>query len=169
VQIDPFGYETSATLNAVSDPSLSTDQKVAGAVAVTGNWQVKGSYLMLRFGPSLHAQLTDRLGLSASLGLAGAYAGTRYSAYEYFTNPDDAGQLIETSASETPLSSTASEFLGGYFADLNLDFAASETIGLFGGFTAQQLGDYEQKLGDRSARIDLGSSIGIRGGISIKF
>ena len=29
--------------------------------------------------------------------------------------------------------------------------------------------DYEQKLDDRTARIDIGSAVGIRGGITIKF
>lgn len=168
VLVNPFGYETSATLNAVSDPAQSTDQ-VAGAVSVTGNWQVKGSYFLLRFGPSLRAKLSDRFGLSASVGLAGAYAGTRYSAYEYFSNPANSDELIENSSADAPLSDETTEFIGGFYADLNLDFSANETVGIFGGVTAQQLGEYEQKLGDRSARIDLGSAYGIRGGVTIKF
>jgi hypothetical protein len=42
-------------------------------------------------------------------------------------------------------------------------------MGIFGGFSAQQLSDYEQKLGDRRAKIDIGNSVGIRGGVSIRF
>lgn len=169
VLVNQFGYETSAVLAALPDTSLSTDQSVAGAASVTGNWQVKGSYFLLRVGPSFHAQLTDRLGLSASIGFAGAYAGTNYSVHEFFSNPDNPGELIELGTSDTPLSSTTTEFLSGYFADLNLDWTANETVGIFGGITAQQLGSYEQKLGDRSAKIDLGSAYGLRGGISIRF
>ena len=166
VQVNPFGLELAAPLSVVSDPSLSTDTTLAGGAIVNGRWQVKGSYFMFRLGPSLRTQITDRLGLTASLGLAGAYAGTRYSAYESFTNPDRAGELIDTA---DPISSTAAKFLKGYFADVNLEWAANETLGLFGGVTAQQLSDYEQKLGDRSARVDLGSAVGVRGGISIRF
>jgi len=35
--------------------------------------------------------------------------------------------------------------------------------------SAQKLGDYSQALGSRTARVDLGSSVGLRGGINIKF
>jgi len=166
VQINAFGVEAAAPLSAVSNPALSTDTTQAGAATVTGRWQVKGAYFMLRVGPSLRTQITERLNLTASLGVAGAYAGTRYSAYEYFSNPDSATELIKTA---DPISSNAAKFLSGYFADVNLEWAANETLGLFGGVTAQQLSDYEQKLGDRLAKIDIGSSVGIRGGVSIKF
>lgn len=166
VQINPFGLEIAAPLSVVADPALSTDRTLAGAATVNGRWQVKGSYFMFRLGPSLRTQITDRLGLTASVGLAGAYAGTRYSAYESFANPAVAGELIETA---DPISSTTAKFLRGYFADLNLEWTANEILGLFGGVSAQQLSDYEQKLGDRSARVDLGSAVGVRGGISIRF
>ena len=52
---------------------------------------------------------------------------------------------------------------------MNFEWATNDTLGLFGGVTAQKLSTYEQKLGDRVAKIDLGSSVGIRGGVSIKF
>lgn len=166
VQVNPFGVELAAPLSVTADPTLSTDTALAGAVNVSGRWQVKGSYFMFRVGPSLRTQITDRFGLTASLGFAGAYAGTRYSAYESFYNPDVGGELIATA---DPISSTAAKFLTGYFADVNLEWTANETLGLFGGVTAQQLGDYEQKLDGRTAKVDLGSAVGIRGGISIKF
>jgi len=166
VQINPFGLELAAPLSVVSDPALSTDTELLGAATVNGRWQVKGYYYLLRVGPSLRTQLTERLNLTASLGLAGAYAGTRYSAYQAFMNPDVPDQVIATA---DPITSTASKFLTGYFADLNLEWAANETVGLFGGVTAQQLGDYEQQLGDSVAKIDLGSAVGLRGGISIRF
>ncbi|MBI2497893.1 MAG: hypothetical protein HYV75_08295, partial [Opitutae bacterium] len=47
--------------------------------------------------------------------------------------------------------------------------AANEITGLFGGLTAQKLGDYDQVVGGRTAKVDLGSSVGIRAGVSIKF
>ncbi len=170
--IEIRGVEIGAPLNVVADPALSADNTVASAATVNGRWQVKGAYFMIKLGPSLRTQLTDRLGLTASLGFAGAYAGTRYSAYEAFTNPDQAGELIETfnpvNGSNT-ISSEATKFLKGYFADVNLEWTANETLGLFGGVTAQQLSSYEQQLGDRSAKVDLGSAVGIRGGVSIKF
>ncbi|HWA26470.1 MAG TPA: hypothetical protein VG734_12490 [Lacunisphaera sp.] len=155
-------YETTTAISGV--PESTTNDVIANGVNVDGRWQVKGSYFMFRFGPSMRTQITDRLGLVASVGLAGAYAGTRYTAFETFAVPNLTDATVE--ANET---STTAKFLSGYFADLNVEWAANEVLGLFGGVTAQQLSDYEQKLGDRTARIDLGTSVGLRGGISIKF
>ncbi len=158
------GLETTAALNALPDGTLSTNLSTTGGANVDGNWQVKGSYFMVKFGPSIRTQITDRLGLTASLGLAGAYAGTRYSAYEAYTLTELPGVTFDTTES-----STMDKFLHGYYADVNLEWTANETLGLFGGVTAQQLSAYEQKLGNRTAKIDLGSAVGIRGGVSIKF
>lgn len=155
------GVEKATPIGVIPEgPTQTTTSKTN----VNGNWQVKGAYFMMRVGPSLHAQLSERLGLSASLGLAGAYAGTTYTANENFTIPDSNGALIVKAES-----STAKHFLGGYFADLNMDWSANEFVALFGGVSAQQFGDYEQLVGARTARIDLGGSVGLRGGITIKF
>jgi hypothetical protein len=157
------GFETTVPLAAAPDPALSTSTAVAGGTTVHGNYQVKGEYLMVKLGPSVHAQLTERFGLSASLGVAGAYAGTRYSVVESFEIPDVGGLITSTEES------IASKFLSGYYADFNLEWLANERTGLFGGVSAQRFGNYDQTVGGRTARIDLGSSVGIRGGISIKF
>ena len=147
-------------------PGSSTSSQVVGGTTVNGNWQVKGAYFLMRLGPSVRAQLTQRLGLSASLGVAGAYTGSTYSVIESFAAPDSGGATIST---PDPEKSSTSEFLSGYYADINLDWAVSERTGFFGGLSAQQLGDYDQVLNGRTAHIDLGNSVGVRGGISIKF
>ena len=159
------GLETTVPVSSVpvTVPGADTVTAVKGAATVHGKWQVKGAYFMLRVGPSVHSQLTERLGVSASMGVAGAYAGTHYTADESFEVPD-VGTTISTSAF-----SDTTKFVTGYYADLNLDWAANERSGLFGGLSAQKLGDYSQALGSRTARVDLGSSVGLRGGINIKF
>ncbi len=157
-------YETTTQLNAVPDPALSTQSAVAGAVIVHGNWQVKGAYLMVRAGPSIHTQLTERLGLGASLGVAGAFASSFYSTEQTIEVPD-VGAPLTTGA----LVNYTSKFLGGYYADFNLDWTANERTGLYGGLSAQKLGNYNESVSNQTAHIDLGTSVGIRGGISIKF
>jgi hypothetical protein len=158
------GKETTTPLASVPDASLRDQKAETGAATVHGQWQVKGAYFMMRVGPSVRAQITERFGLSASLGLAGAYAGTRYTAVESIAIPVIGG-TISTALEE----SNSTKFLAGYFADFNLEWAANERTGLFGGVTAQKLGAYSQSLSGRTARIDLGSSVGLRGGVSIKF
>lgn len=184
-------YERQLSLNVTPDESLATDQEIAGGTSVKGRWQVRGAYLLFKVGPSIQAQLTEHFSLVGSLGFAGAYAGTTYTATETFTvpglldltagttvtNPDGSTTttypLLENVGDTTPelYSSTVAKFVAGYYADLTLEWAANDTTSLFGGFTAQRLGDYEQKLPYTSqlARIDLGSAVGIRGGISIRF
>jgi len=170
--ISTNGVETTVPLNAVPDPSKSTATDVVGGANVAGKWQVKGAYFMVKVGPSLRTQLTTHLGLTASAGLAGAYAGTRYTASESFSVaaiPDVTMALINSDDNTDVISSTAAKFVTGYYADLNLEWAANDTVGVFGGLTTQKLSSYQQKLGDRVAKVDIGSAVGIRGGISVRF
>ncbi|AOS45364.1 hypothetical protein Verru16b_02445 [Lacunisphaera limnophila] len=165
-------YETTVKLNAVPDASKSTDVLTAGGATVTGRWQIKGAYFLVKLGPTVRAQITDRFGITASAGFAGAYAGTRYSASEKFFVAELPGVELETQDPVTgadTIDSTETKFLTGYYADLNLEWDTNGTLGLFGGVTAQQLDSYDQKLGDRTAKIDLGSAVGLRGGVSIRF
>lgn len=163
------GLETTVPISAVPD-GPTTETATPGGVKVKGNWQVKGAYFMVRLGPSFRAQITERFGVNASLGLAGAYAGTVYSVAETFEVPGLTNVLVGTTAGTNGLEqNTAAKFLSGYYADFNMEWAANERTGLFGGVTAQKLGDYDQAVGGRTARIDLGSTVGLRAGISIKF
>jgi hypothetical protein len=159
------GLET--TVPIVAAPLSHEETSTPQGVEVDGNWQVKGAYFMVRLGPTIRTQLTTRLGVSASLGVAGAYTGTTYSVTETFQVPDLDGLLIGAGRGTEQTSET--KFLSGYYADLNLEWVATERTGLFGGFTAQKFDGYDQSVGSRTARIDLGSSVGVRGGVSIKF
>jgi hypothetical protein len=159
------GLET--TVPIVAAPLSHAETTTPQGVAVDGNWQVKGAYFMVRLGPTIRTQLSTRLGVSASLGVAGAYTGTTYSVNETFRVPDLEGITIGAVRGTEQTSET--KFLSGYYADLNLEWVATERTGLFGGFTAQKFDGFDQSVGSRTARIDLGSSVGVRGGVSIKF
>lgn len=167
VVINPAGLETTVPISQTPDGSLTQNSTVAGGATVNGRWQVRGAYFMVKLGPSLRAQFNDSFSLSASAGFAAAYAGTTYTATETLdldNIPDG-----QTAGDQTPQSSTAAKFVSGYYADLTFEWAANETTGLFAGATAQQLSAYEQMVVDRIARVDLGSAVGVRGGVSIKF
>jgi len=159
------GLET--TVPIVATPLAHVETTTPQGIEVDGNWQVKGAYFMMRLGPTIRTQLTTRLGVSASLGVAGAYTGTTYSLTETFQVPDLDGLIIGAGRGTEQTSQT--KFLSGYYADLNLEWVATERTGLFGGFTAQKFDGYDQSVGSRTARIDLGSSVGVRGGVSIRF
>jgi len=164
--IPPDGItEETTPISAEPDPSLSATTQTPGGAVVHGVWQIKGAYFMLRLGPSLRAQVSERFGFSASLGVAGAYVGTHYTASESIEIP-----IVGTTRLDSVYTdSDATKFLGGYYADFNLDWATNDTLAVFGGVSAQKFGNYTQTLGSRDALIDLGSSVGLRGGINIKF
>lgn len=164
--VNTDGLETTVPLSSVPDETLTETTDLIGGAQVRGNWQIKGAYLMMKVGPTLRTQLTDRFGLIASAGFAGAYAGTRYTVFETFAVPST--PLLEISVDD-PVGDTATEFLSGFYADLTLEWLANERTGIFGGVTAQQFGDYQQTLGGRTATIDLGNTVGLRGGVTVRF
>ncbi|HLP26525.1 MAG TPA: hypothetical protein VK477_12665, partial [Acidobacteriota bacterium] len=109
--------ETTVPVSAAPDttvPGNGQTQTIAGGANVMGNWQVKGAYFLFRVGPQIRTQLTERFGLNASLGLAGAFSGTRYSVFESVQVPD----LVEPLTEERVDAKSA--FLGGFYADVNL-------------------------------------------------
>jgi hypothetical protein len=163
---DDQSRETTVPISATpvtGIPGGGQTTTLAGGANVLGNWQVKGAYFMLRFGPQLRTQLTERFGLSAGVGVAGAYSGTRYSVFESITVPDITEPITEERAD------VASKLLSGLYADVNVDWAATERTGLFAGASMQQFGSYDQSVGGRTAKVELGNSLGIRGGINYKF
>ena len=166
VILNESGMETTVPISQTPDAD-SDENAVAGGATVNGRWDVKGAYFMLKLGPSIRAQFSDRWEMTASAGFAGAYAGSTFTSAETFTLEGlPEGQVPGV---QDVLQSEETAFLTGYFADLTIEWAANDRTGLFGGVTAQQLSDYEQKLGDRTARVDLGTAVGVRGGITIKF
>lgn len=154
--------ETTVPISATPESTGQTTSTVGG-VDVLGNWRLKGAYFLVRLGPTIRTQLSDRWGINASIGIAGAFAGSRYSILEQITIPELTEPIIEDKFS------TESKFLTGYYADVNVDWFATERTGLFAGVAMQQLDGYDQSVAGRTAKIDFGSAVGIRGGISIKF
>lgn len=155
------GFESTPPISQTI--SSTTETAVAGAAAVQGNWQIKGAYFLLRLGPSIRAKLTDRVGVSASAGVAGAYTGSKYLVTETI-------QLQDVNEPVTVVEEdTATKFVSGFYADVNVDWMLNERTGFFGGVSMQQLGDYDQSVGGRTAKIDMGNAVGFRGGVNIRF
>ncbi|MBI5422458.1 MAG: hypothetical protein HZA32_00120 [Opitutae bacterium] len=158
--------ETTVPVSATPDTTVAGTGKTvttAGGAAIDGNWKIKGAYFMLRLGPQIRAQLTERLGLSASIGMAGAFSGTRYTVFESLTVADLPEPITEEA------DDAKSAFLGGLYADVNLDWAATERTGFYAGVNMQKFGSYDMEVGGRTAKIDFGNAMGIRGGMNFKF
>ena len=161
--VNPTGYETTVPLNVV--PVARTINNNAGPVDVSGIWRVNGAYYAFRFGPQISAQVFRGFSLNAGLGITGAYVGTNDTADESLTVTVDGN--VDTAL--VHVTSTASKFLSGYYANLDASWEANERTGFFAGVNYESLGSFDQALGGRVTKIDLGNTAGIRGGISIKF
>jgi hypothetical protein len=117
----------------------------------------------MKIGPEIRTNFTKDFGMSASVGVAGAYAGTNYTATEQLTVDGIAAPIGK------PETSSINKFMPGYYANIDALWQANERTGFFAGITYEQFNSYDQSVGGRTAKIDLGSTAGIRGGISIKF
>lgn len=159
---------TTETTTPLSTTHLHADDPNGDEeVEVDGVWKIKGAYFTLKVGPEINAMLTRSLGVRASVGLAGSYVGTTYSASENFT-VDGVETPIGTGGTGEQTASTK-KFLPGYYANIDATWAINDRTGFFAGVSYDNLGDYSQTLAGRTAKIDLSSTAGVRGGLSIKF
>lgn len=100
------------------------------------------------------------------MGVAGTYVGTSYTALESFEIEGITGTIPSTPVLET---NTTNKFLPGYYANLDATWTINDRTGLFAGVSYDNLGEYSQSVGGRTAKIDLSATAGVRGGLSIKF
>jgi hypothetical protein len=155
---------TEDTTALSQNPDIDQGETDEGETEVEGNWRLKGAYFTIKLGPQINAMLTRSIGLNAGIGFAGTYASTRYSAFESF---EVAG--VEDPIEYSPEATTKSILLAGYYANIDATWALNDRTGIFAGFSYEQLGEYNQKLENRTVKVDLSATAGVRGGFNIKF
>lgn len=154
--------ENSPQLSNTPDPTKHEDKDLRD-ITVSGVWQVKGAYFAGRIGSEVRAMVSKTFGVAVGAGVAGAYSATRFTAIEQFTI-----EGIATPIGVTEFSDEA-KFLPGYYANLDANWALNERTGLYAGVGYESFSDYEQTAGGRTAKIDIGNTATVRGGINIKF
>lgn len=158
----PSALETTTPLSQMH--SNSVNSSTAGAAEIDGTWEINGAHTTLRLGPALHARLSEMLQLTVSTGISGHFAGTEFKYTEKLVNLPTTNNTISHSNK-----SSASEFILGYYVSARLESWLNDRAGIYLGVYHQAIGDYEQKLDDRLAKIDLGSSTGIECGLLFRF
>jgi hypothetical protein len=154
--------ESTVPLQDTPDASKHVD-KDAGSVDVSGVWKIRGAFFGLRVGSEVRAMVSKNFGLSVGAGVAGAYASTRFTAQEQFTLDGIATPISVTEFNDT------SKFLPGYYANVDASYSINERTGVYAGVGYDAYDSYDQTIGGRTAKIDIGNSPTVRGGISIKF
>lgn len=166
---DADGNTTEATKRISDTPDIQDDGETSNIIdgaQVDGIWKIKGAYFSLKVGPQITAKLSRSFGLNAGVGVAGTYVGTSYTALESFEIEGITGTIPSTPVLET---NTTNKFLPGYYANLDATWTINDRTGLFAGVSYDNLGEYSQSVGGRTAKIDLSATAGVRGGLSIKF
>ena len=164
-----YAIENYRYLNYASPNSLGTSD--VGVATVSGYWQIKGAYYMLRLGPVVRFPVSKNWTISVGAGAAGAFVGTKFTVDEYISLEDVAGNPIRYQSSVNEKQSTTEEkrFLPGFYADVNIERWLTVRTGVYVGYGYEKLGDYTQHVGGRSAKVDLGADGGFRFGIITRF
>jgi hypothetical protein len=135
---------------------------------VLSNWKLRGAYLSFRVGPTLFVPITERFSATFSAGGVMVFSGTTFDVAQSFvpaTGDTIAGAMTSDDTALMP----------GYYVDASLQFAMTDTAGLYLGAVYQSTGDYTQdvasddELAKYSTRVDLSALQGIRAGVSFKF
>lgn len=154
--------ETTTTISGNADLTETSDEE--DGATVNGLWKLRGAYFTLKLGPQVTAKFTRSLGLSAGAGFAGTYVGTTYTSSESFSV-----EGVSKPIGFDPESSSVKKLLPGYYANIDATWTMNDRTDFFAGFSYDNLGNYSQTVGGRTAKVDLSSTAGVRGGLSIKF
>ncbi|MBL9191072.1 MAG: hypothetical protein JNJ82_01860 [Opitutaceae bacterium] len=152
--------ETTVPLAAFA--TSRTNTTTPNGANISGTWQIKGAYYLFRVGPMVRIPIGQRFAMTFSGGYAGAYLGTKYRV-------DETLNVEGTSPNQFQDEDTYSKFMSGVYAEANFEWLLTDRTGFFAGATVETLGKYEQKLGSRTAAVDIGGNVGFRFGITTRF
>lgn len=130
---------------------------------VSGEWRVEGAYYTVRLGPSLRAEIVENFFATASVGAGFTFVGSRFKAEERIVID---GLLVSASIEEE---NDELHVLYGFYAEAGLEWFIFRNFGLYLGGSYEDLGEYEQELGGREAKVQLGKGFAGRAGVILLF
>lgn len=160
------GVDVSVLLR--SNPSDRQVTNSSSSTAFENHWRLRGAFITFRAGPVLQWPITEKFSATFSAGAVLVYAGSTYEVTQIFT-PETGTQL------ELFNTDTSSFVVPGFYMDANLQYAFTDTAGLYVGAVYQNSGDYEQEVVSEDgtsryvSRVDLSKLQGIRAGMTFRF
>jgi hypothetical protein len=163
---DENGVVTDTSVLLAQKPDSRVFTTETDDVSVFNYWQLKGTYLTFRAGPTVVFSFSDRFRVSVSAGPAMVYVGTTYT-LEQTVIPDVGDSISYT------IKDLGDDLLTGYYVDANLDYVLTDRAGLYVGAFFQGSGEYSQDLksagSSYSTRLDLNGLKGLRAGLNYRF
>jgi hypothetical protein len=159
--IDPTGHETTTPLSTkIVDGGTVT---IPDGATVSGYYQMKAAYYIIRLGPSFRFQVANRFTASFSGGAAAAVIGSTFTSDETLVTP-----TISAAISTDPV--RARKFKAGGFAEANAEYWLTYRTGFFVGAVYEHFGKYTQSNhSGETASINIGSGLSFRLGIITRF
>jgi hypothetical protein len=140
-------------------PARLTDTEAA---ITTSQQELSGYAVGIRVGPFVEWNLTKRLGVALSAGLAFAGTGVDYDFSE--TTTLQSGRTIAARGS-----SHKNDLLYGHYVSGAVHYDFTEHWGLYGGAQFQQLNELEQTVAGRTATLEQDATVFGVAGVSWRF
>lgn len=134
----------------------------AGTATFTSQHKLSGQLFGIRLGPFAEWNLTSKLSLAASAGLALAPASVEYDFSESVALTGGATSVATGHSSKTKV-------LYGYYLGALLRYEFNQRWGVYVGAQFQSLNDLELSAGGRSAQLDPGATVYATLGVSWRF
>ncbi len=135
---------------------------VPGGVEGRGRWELSSTFYTIRTGPLYDWNPWRGLHLQVGAGLASVFYHGDFFADESF-------RVGENERSFFFGTERNSEWLLGGYVDVNIAYRVSDRVGVFGGAQYQTTGDFRGRNGERQVTVDMGGTLFITVGMSIRF
>jgi hypothetical protein len=136
----------------ISDQPTRTSMVLPNAALISGQRNLDANVYGWRLGPYLDVPFFSNMAFSFSAGLAVACVDSDFGFTEAVTIP---GVGMQSHAG----SGNRSEALVGYYIGGLLSIAVSQQLSLFIGGQWQDVGEFQQTVGGKTATLDLGKSV----------
>ena len=136
---------------------------VAGVVPVIGNRGINAELYGFRFGPSVELRpFGDRFSFGLAAGVSLGLLDGDFAYSETVTIAGVGAQSRSGAASD-------SKFLYGGYLRGQTNCRLTRDVSVFGSAELNHMGGFEQTVGGKSARLDLGSAVFLSGGLRFSF
>jgi len=169
-------YDDSVLIS--NEPINRSTTTVNTSAEVTNIYNIEGAYETFRLGPTLSMPLWSKFKLSLTAGPALLYVGSDFTVNEYLL-PPTGDPIVQ------PIEKENNRLLIGYYADLSLSYALTDTAGFYLSALYEGAGGFNQSVGSQdviynevpepagqssySTHLNFDNQSGVRAGMTVKF
>ena len=165
-------YVVDTTTLLANRPESRLEEIFEGGAEIEGFWQVRGASMTVRTGPWIRWQPAEKFSLRLSAGGAVTLLGLRMR-YDERLVAANGLQLSDTTdvlIQEQDETESQSFAVGGLFSGLDAEWWFTRRTGFFGSAYYEQFSqEGTLNAGERGARIEISSGVGVRFGITTRF